>query len=274
MSYNPAYYPAGQLDARPKRSGSKALKIILGILVGILVLFMIAELALRYYISDQIKTSFADSVPAGAVVTDEPKVKYSAKPLLFGVATKKIDKVTVEVPSTLTSRGGVVEGNPAATMDLRGFTLTSEPVADQLTLTTDLPNQYVREILQSELSKAMNEAEGGELSIYNEIVTVSDVDSKPSNDSFEITFSNGALSVELQPHMENDQLFFTAVATRIVGIKLPDVVSEIITGALRSAMEEQVVGPLAVKDFKVLPDNFRITLSGSNVNLGELPVSG
>ncbi|MBG6122476.1 DUF2993 domain-containing protein [Corynebacterium aquatimens] len=262
------YYPP-----RSSSSGSKALKIIIGVLVGILILFMLVEFGLRHYVAAQIKSSFIESAPAGAVIDEEPDVSFGPSPLLFAVASKKVDSVTVRVPSTLTSNGGVIEGNPPAKLELRGFTLDSDPVADSLTLTSDLPNQYVREMLQSQLSHAMDEQSEGDFAIYKDIVTISDVESKPSDGTFEITISNGGATIELKPEMENDTLYFTAVRTKIMGITLPDFVSEIITQQLRKAMEEQVIGSLAVKNFDVLPDNFRVTLSGDNVPLKELAVA-
>ena len=177
------------------------------------------------------------------------------------------------MPSTLTPDSNAIVGNPPATINATGFILDSEdPSADELTLSTEVPKALVRDMLQKELGNALEESNEGRFAEYNEILTVSDVETNPADGTFNITFSNGAFGVELRPEIVDNQLSFTAVSTQILGRNLPDFFSEAVSAALESGINDQVAGPLEFREFSVIDNGFKIVVYGNNVRLNELAV--
>ncbi|EFK55103.1 DUF2993 domain-containing protein [Corynebacterium genitalium ATCC 33030] len=264
-------YPAGPAGSRG--STGKGWKIAFGIIAVILVLFFIAELALRWFITDQIETSLRESAPESVAAQQDAEVHFGAMPVVFGLVQGKLHQINIDVPSTLTPDSNAIVGNPPATINATGFVLDSEdPSADELTLSTEVPKALVRDMLQKELGNALEESNEGRFAEYNEILTVSDVDTNPADGTFNITFSNGAFGVELRPEIVDNQLSFTAVSTQILGRNLPDFFSEAVSAALESGINDQVAGPLEFREFSVIDNGFKIVVYGHNVHLNELAV--
>lgn len=255
------------------RSSGRGWKIVLGIIAAVLVLFFLAELALRWFIADQITSEFRKTAPESVSAQQDPSVHFGASPVLFGVLGGKLAHINIDMPSTLTPDSENIVGTPAATFDANGFTLDPDnPTADELTMSTDVPKELLRDMLQKELGNALAESNDGRFSEYNEILTVSDVDTNPAEGTFTITFSNGAFGVELHPEITAGQLGFTAVSTKILGRSLPDFFSDAVSVALERGLNEGFVGPLHFREFSVIDSGFHITVHGQNVRMKELPV--
>ena len=255
-----------------RSSSRRGWKIVLGIIAAILVLFFIAEMAVRGFTSHQIKSAIRDSAPETVAVQEDARVSFGPSPVIFGLLRQKLNHINIDVPSTLTPDRETIVGTPAANIDARGVVLDSEdPRADNVVLSTDLPKQFVRDMLQSELDKALTENNDGRFSEFDGILTVSTVETNAMNGTFTITFSNGAFGVELRPDVDVDgQPSFSAVSTQILGHNLPDVFSEAVTSALTSGINEGFVGPLRVREFTVIDAGLHIVLEGEQVHLNDV----
>ena len=256
-----------------RTSTGRGWKIALGIIAGLIILLFLAEIAVRGFIAQQIKTGIHDSAPESADMREDASVHFGASPVLVGLARGKLQHINIDVPSTLVQDRDEIVGNPPATIDATGFVLDPDnPSADELMLHTELPQALLRDMLQQELRRSLDEAQDGRFAEYDEILTVSDVRTNPAVGTFNVTFSNGAFGVELRPEVVDGQMSFTAESTQILGRNLPDFFSEAVSNALQNGLNEDIVGPLQIQQFQVIDNGFRITVAGQNVPLNDLPV--
>lgn len=251
----------------------RGLKILLGILAALVALFFLAEISLRVFIAQQIKTSFLDSAPESVTVEREPKVYFGAQPVLFGLATGKIHHINLDLPSTLTPDSTYIAGTPSAKINATGFILDpDDPRADRVEVHTILPQAVVRDMLQRELGASLEESGDDSFPGYTQILSVTNVQANPDNSTFTITFSNGAFAVELRPNIQNGQPVFEAVSTELLGRTLPDFFSDAVSVALKRGLNDQIVGTMKIERFDVVDGGFAVTIIGENVHFNELQV--
>lgn len=256
-----------------RTSSGRGWKIALGILAGLVILLFLAEIGIRGFIAHQIRASVHDSTPESADMREDASVHFGASPVLLGLARGKLQHIDIDVPSTLVPDSDEIVGNPPASISASGFALDqNDPSADELVLHTELPQALVRDMLQHELRRSLDESQDGRFAEYDEILTVSDVRANPAVGTFNVTFSNGAFGVELRPQVTDGQLSFTAESTQILGRSLPDFFSEAVSNALQKGLTEDIVGPMQIQEFQVVDNGFRVTVSGENVHLNQLPV--
>ena len=256
-----------------RSSTGRGWKIALGIIAGLVILLFVAEVAVRGLIAQQIRASVRDSAPESADMREDASVHFGASPVLLGLARGKLQHINLDVPSTLVPDSDEIVGNPPATIDATGFVLDQDdPSADSLILHTELPQALVRDMLQQELHRSLDEAQNGRFAEYDGILTVSDVRTNPAVGTFNVTFSNGAFGVELRPEVSDGKMTFAAESTQILGRDLPDFFSEAVSSALENGLNEDVVGPMQIQQFQVVDNGFRITVAGENVHMKQLPV--
>ena len=252
-----------------RTKGSLAWKIFVGILAALLVIIFVAEFGLRAYISNQIESQFDEAAPAPT--TQDAQVSFGSDPLTLGLLGGKVPHMTLSMPSTLVLDGTNFTGQPAATVEMEGVSVSGDQtVADSLRVSTELPDAFVHAILQQQLGTALSQVDGVPAELLHNFVTVSDVRSNPSEGTVSITFTGGLAGIDLRPEMEGGQLTFVAESTQLFGIELPGGVAERISQALREGMRDVVFGSMKVEDFTVIEGGLRVTLSGNNVNLNEV----
>ena len=139
-----------------------------------------------------------------------------------------------------------------------------DPVAESLHLTTELPNDFVRAILNQQLKEQMGD------SFLADVITVSDVVSNPDAGTFTIVFTSGAAGIELQPVMQDGQLMFQARSTELFGFALPDDVAQAISSAMSEGVAQEATGGMNVEDFTVIPGGLRVSVAGSDIKFSEL----
>lgn len=242
----------------------KAWKAIIGVLAVVLVLLLVAEAGIRMYLSNQITSGFAQQ--PGAEAAGDPKVSFGSSPVVFGLLGGSLPHITVDAPSTLFVNGNDYTGNPAATIQLEKVHITGgEPVAEEFQLDTELPNEFIRAILNQGI-----QSEIGDNQILGSVINVSDVTTNPDNDTFTIQFTSGLAGVELRPTPTDGQLGFEATNTKLFGIDLPDDVSRAVTSSLEEGMRQEVTGSLHIQDMKVVPGGLHVEMTGRDVNLNSL----
>lgn len=239
--------------ARMKNGMSTVWKVVLAVLAALLVLFLVAEAGIRTFMASQIKSESA------------AEVSFGSSPVTLGLLGGKFPHMTVDQPSTLVVNGNEFTGQPATTVELNDVRINGgEPVADSLHLTTELPNDYIRAMLNQQLDAELGDG------FLSEIITVSDVTTDPEAGTFSTYFTAGAAGIELRPVVENEKLAFEAASTELFGMTLPDDVAGAISNAMADGVEEEVTGGMQVQDFTVIPGGLRVAVSGEHVNFAEL----
>ena len=101
--------------ASKKSAGSLAWKIIIGILVALLVLILLAEFGLRWFIGNQMTSQFNEAAEQeGIQVKEDPSVSFGGSPLLLGLFQGSISQMDMTTPSTLQIDGTEIKGQPAS----------------------------------------------------------------------------------------------------------------------------------------------------------------
>lgn len=232
-----------------------AWKVALSIVAAVLLLFALAEVGIRTFVAKQVTAQS----PEGT------SVSFGTSPVTIGLLDGKFPHMTVDQQSDLTINGDQISGTPASVVDMDNVRLNGgEPVAESLRLTTELPNDFVRAMLNQQLQQQIGD------SFLANVITVSDVTSNEDAGTFTIVFTSGAAGIELQPVMQDGQLTFQARSTELFGFELPDEVAQAISSAMSEGVAQEATGGMNVEDFTVIPGGLRVSVAGSDVNFSEL----
>ena len=87
--------------ASKRSAGSLAWKIIIGILVALLVLILLAEFGLRWFIGHQMTSQFNEAAEQEGLQVKDPSVSFGGSPLLVGLFKGSISQMDMTTPSTL-----------------------------------------------------------------------------------------------------------------------------------------------------------------------------
>lgn len=232
-----------------------AWKVALSIVAAVLLLFALAEVGIRTFVAKQVTAQS----PEGT------SVSFGTSPVTIGLLGGKFPHMTVDQQSDLMINGDQISGTPASVVDMDNVRLNGgEPVAESLRLTTELPNDFVRAMLNQQLQQQIGD------SFLANVITVSDVTSNEDAGTFTIVFTSGAAGIELQPVMQDGQLTFQARSTELFGFELPDEVAQAISSAMSEGVAQEATGGMNVEDFTVIPGGLRVSVAGSDVNFSEL----
>lgn len=254
-------------------------KVLLTIVVILLLLVLVAEFGLRFMIGKQLKDEFqAQASSQGISTTEEPSISFGASPLLLGIARGSINEVTIDTPDslTITDQDGVpsINGTPEATIQLEGLDIRDldNPVADHLTLTTFAPDDFILATVQQQMNQATNgtgASAGFAEQLIQELVKITNITSNAADQTVEVEFTDGAARASLRPIVLNGQLAFEIVDSQLFGFGLPDEVSQMLTDALQSSIED-VAGGLQIQNIEVGDGGINVTLTGDNINVQTL----
>ena len=232
-----------------------AWKVALSIAAAVLLLFAVAEVGIRTFVAKQVTSQAPDGT----------SVSFGASPVTIGLLGGKFPHVTMDQQSDLVVNGDQISGTPASVVDMDNVRLNGgEPVAESLRLTTELPSDFVRAMLNQQLQQQIGD------SFLANVITVSDVTSNADAGTFTIVFTSGAAGIELQPVMQDGQLAFQARSTELFGFELPDEVAQAISSAMSEGVAQEATGGMRVEDFTVIPGGLRVSVAGSDVNFAEL----
>lgn len=247
-------------------AASTVFRVLAIIALVLLVLIIVAEIGLRMFIASQVRAGFQEQ--ASTEVTEEPEVSFGTSPLVFGLLGGQLNEISVNTPSTLVIDGDNVEGQPAADIQLEGMELTGDMVSDQVTTTTELPDDFLLATMRTQIAEN-RPADAGPFAEY---LTVTDITSNAAASTVDVEFVEGLAALTLTPEERDGELVFTASNARVIGIDLPEQATNEITRALQAGMAE---GSLAGEDMRfenveVLDGALRMTLVGENVSLKEM----
>ncbi|WP_276650784.1 LmeA family phospholipid-binding protein [Corynebacterium vitaeruminis] len=266
---------------------SKLGKTLLGIIVGVIVLLLVAEFGLRWYIGKQL----GDQMQASST-GEKASVSFGASPLLLGMATGKIPEVTVDSPSTVTITAGTageaptITGQPEShvTMKDLDFAANDNATAGSVDMVTTMTDEYLLAVVQRQMAEnnsgatgtTLNGATGDQLDLgalagqlIQQLVTVTGITSDPANGTVDVQITNGAAALTLRPQAQDGKLTFTAENASIFGVSLPTEVSDALTQGFSQKLQE--IGPgLSLADVTVVDGGVKIHVVGTNVPLSSL----
>ena len=252
--------------AAKKSGGSLAWKIVVGVLVALLVIILIAEFGLRWFIGNQMTEEFKNSAKEeGIEVTEDPSVSFGGSPLLFGLLRGSISQMDMTTPSTLQIEGSQIKGQPASEIHVEDMsTDTDNPVAGFLRATTTVPDDY----LLASFQKGISDQSGSD-TIGNMVVT--EITANDQSDELEVKFGGGLASLSLKPTARDGKLEINATEAAIFGLSLPEQATSSISEALQEGMSEELVAnDMQVESVDVGDGKVTLTFTGTDVPLNDL----
>lgn len=259
-------------------------KVLITLVVIIVVLLLVAEFGLRWFIGKELKSEFSQqAVDQGLTVEEDPTISFGSYPLLLGLAQGSIKHVAVETPDTLqiTYPDGAgtapeVSGTPEATITLGDLSIadTNNPVADTFDLTTFAPDEFILATVQAEMANATGGENAGLAErLVQELVKITGVRSNVEAQAIEVEFTDGAARANLRPIVLNGQLAFEVLDSQLFGIALPEDISKALTDGIQSSVD-QVAGGLQIEGIDVVEGGININLTGENINVRTLESVG
>lgn len=250
--------------AAKKSAASLAWKVFIGVLVTLLIVILLAEFGLRWFMSNQLKEQFSASAQQQGVTTDaEPEVSFGPSPLIFGILSGRIAQVDMSTPSTLEITDSEIKGQPAADIHIEGMTIEQNPVADRMVTTTAMPDDYLLVMFQDAIA-----TQSGVDALRNMVVT--DLRATAADDAITAEFGGGLATLSLKPSARDGQLALEATNSTLFGMNLPEQATNSISQALSESMEGQLSQQLRIDAVQVLDGEIELTVSGDNVPLNNL----
>lgn len=260
-------------------------KILGGLIAVILVLLLLAEFGLRWYIKDNISNSLKEeAISSGVQLREDPDVTLGKAPLLLGVAQGKIPELNMTIPSTLQvsyenndQSRPVVKGNPEVTMNAKDITGTSkdEMVMGSLDVTTLMPTDAMLAQAQASMNESKANGEGLE-GIMAELLKVTDINTDEEAQTLIFQLGGGIADLVLKPEVVNGELSMQAEDVRVLGFSLPSGITKSLEKQLADQAAEagRAMGEdMKMKDVHVERDGLHVTMHGTNVNLKEMTKS-
>lgn len=247
-----------------KTRGSRAWKVILGIVLVVVIVLVIIEFGLRWFLGHQMTKGFEEANAEEGITTEEkPEIGFGSTPLLLGLLGGNIPQMTMDTPDTLEIDGEEILGLPEAKVDIREMTVSDNPVAGELTATTYLPDEFLLAALQQGMSEQEDLGDLGDL-------IVTDMRADGDKETIDVELGGGLATVELLPSAADGVLALEAKRSTLFGIELSQEATQTISAALTESLKNQVPGDLALDDLRVGSGIVEITVVGNDVPIKEL----
>ncbi len=238
--------------------GSTAWKILLGFLVSLLIIVLVAELGLRWFLSSRIAKDF--DLPG----QEQVSVSFGSSPLVLGLLNKELPELELDLPSTLTTTSEGMSGQPAMQVELNGVTTGEKPIVRSLRSTAFLPDDYLLSTLQTGIAQQSG------LDVLGDIV-ITDISSSAAANALEVEFGGGLARLTLAPRTQDGALAFEVTNSRLLAWDLPADVTATISDALSHGVATQLTGgDLTMDQVRVEDGHVELTITGTNVDLGQL----
>lgn len=230
-------------------------KVLLSIAVVLLVLVILAELGLRWFLGANIAKQFEGP--------EKPEVSFGTSPLVFGLAQGELKDMTMRTPSTLQVKDGTITGQPASTVHVEGMHLGEPPIARHLQAQTTLPEDFLLVTVQNGIAQQSGK------DILKDIV-ITNLTTSVEKKAVDVEFAGGLFTLTLVPHAQNGALAFEAISSKILAWELPEEASTAISEALSNGMQQHQTGDMRITDVEVTQGAVELTMEGENVNMNEL----
>lgn len=224
-------------------------KVITSVLVVLLLVLLLAEFGIRAYSANQIKEEFP-------VANDEVEVSFGTVPMIFGLATGKLDQMHAHSPELSIEAEGI---------HLRG---ADEGMVENASATTDISNEELVAMFQQAIREEMPP---NTPDLVTDNITITNIYTERGG-NIEVEFVHGAYMLTLTPVVTDEGLRFEAPSSTLFGINLSDEVNANIEQAIAEAIEETAgADTLGLRNAEVLEDGVRITVGGQNVRQEDIP---
>ena len=245
------------------RSASSAIwKFLVGILVALLVLLLVAEFGLRWFMGNELRNEFREQAAReGVELTEDPTVSFGTTPLILSATRGNIPEVEVTTPSTLQVTDQEIIGQPGTHVVLNDLQISDpdNPVAGRMVATTEVPDEYLLAVIQQSMEE---ENSGG-------LLQITGITSDAAAGTLNVQFNGGMAELNLSPTPVDGQLTFVATGASLFGFDLPGQVTDMITASLQQGVTEQA-GGFTIEEFTVIEGGARMRVSGENVPLSEV----
>ena len=249
-------------NSQAQSSAATAWKVIVAVLVALLVVVLLADFGARYFIGQQLRSSFREDIEAqGIEMTEDPEVSFGSSPVLFGLIGGKLSEVNIDTPSTLQQDPeGNYKGMPASHVHMESMALKSGE-AEFLRTRSELPDDYLTHSIQEGLREQL-----GGVGFLGDIV-VSDITTDHEAETITVQFLSGAANLTLRPLVDaNGNVAFDASEAKVLGFSLPEGAADGIANSLNQNLREATGGQLDITAIEFNDHGLVITLEGHNVN--------
>ncbi|MDO5031915.1 DUF2993 domain-containing protein [Corynebacterium sp.] len=256
--------------ASQKTAAKTAWKIFVGVLVALLLLILLAEFGLRWFMGQQMKDQFAQAAKEeGIEVTEDPSVSFGATPLIFGMLGGSIPYMEMHSPSTLQINGTEIKGQPASDVTMEDVSLSQDnPTAGSMEATTTVPDDFLLATFQRGIAE-----KSGNQAIGDLVVTA--ITANDEADTLDVEFAGGLATLSLKPAVNEGQLRINAQSASLLGFDLPEQVTATISDALESGMSDQLLGQgMKVENVDVRAGELAMTISAENLPLNQMSALG
>ncbi|MGJ4170625.1 LmeA family phospholipid-binding protein [Corynebacterium macclintockiae] len=271
----PGQYGQGMYQ-KPKKKGNLGLKIFTGIVLVIVLLLVLAEFGLRWYLKAALKDQIQESGVSSSV---DPKVSLGASPVLLGMAQGKIPQMTLDVPSTLDisyedndQSKPKVSGQPAMHIDMRDLKMDGDDpnnaTVGEVTLRTTLP----KEMLKAQAAESANDDKSGgaEDNPLGGMMKISDVRPNPDKQTLSFDISGGLATFEVKPTVQDGKMKMEMDNVSLLGFQLPESFTQQMESQLQDSVPADPQGGLEFQGINVTEEGLEVTMHGTDVRVNDL----
>ena len=265
---------------KPKKKGNLGLKIFTGIVLVIVLLLVLAEFGLRWYLKDELKAALKDQIQESGVSSSvDPKVSLGASPVLLGMAQGKIPQMTLDVPSTLDisyedndQSKPKVSGQPAMHIDMRDLKMDGDDpnnaTVGEVTLRTTLP----KEMLKAQAAESANDDKSGgaEDNPLGGMMKISDVRPNPDKQTLSFDISGGLATFEVKPTVQDGKMKMEMDNVSLLGFQLPESFTQQMESQLQDSVPADPQGGLEFQGINVTEEGLEVTMHGTDVRVNDL----
>lgn len=276
----PGQYGQGMYQKPKKKKGNLGLKIFTGIVLVIVMLLVLAEFGLRWYLKDELKAALKDQIQESGVSSSvDPKISLGASPVLLGMAQGKIPQMTLDVPSTLDisyedndQSKPKVSGQPAMHIDMRDLKMDGDDpnnaTVGEVTLRTTLP----KEMLKAQAAESANDDKSGgaEDNPLGGMMKISDVRPNPDKQTLSFDISGGLATFEVKPTVQDGKMKMEMDNVSLLGFQLPESFTQQMESQLQDSVPADPQGGLEFQGINVTEEGLEVTMHGTDVRVNDL----
>nr|WP_255717097.1 DUF2993 domain-containing protein [Corynebacterium sp. ACRPH] len=262
---------------QPKKS-KLWLKVLIGFLLVIVLLLLLAEFGLRWFMKDQIQSAFREQQQESGV--SEPvdaEISLGASPLLLGIVQGKIPQMTVDIPSTLdiTYEGQDkskprVTGEPAVHLELRDTQMDTDNPDDAVVGDLRLRTVITKEMLLAQASESASDGGGDEDNPLAGLLQITDVRPNPDKQTLSFDLTGGLATFEVKPVIQGGQMKMEMENVSLLGMDLPESFTQEMESQLEDSIPADVQGGMDFESINVTDEGLEVNMHGTDVNFAEL----
>lgn len=262
---------------QPKKS-KLWLKVLIGFLLVIVLLLLLAEFGLRWFMKDQIQSAFREQQQESGV--SEPvdaEISLGASPMLLGIVQSKIPQMTVDIPSTLdiTYEGQDkskprITGDPAVHLELRDMKMDTDNPDDAVVGDLRLRTVITKEMLLAQAAESANEGGGDEDNPLAGFLQITDVRPHPDKQTLSFELTGGLATFEVKPVIQDGQMKMEMENVSLLGIDLPESFTQEMETQLEDSIPADVQGGMDFESINVTDEGLEVHMHGTDVNFSEL----